>query len=95
MAILDFIAELLSQALLLNFCSLVGDDLELGKGAKDGLVKLLHVEYAQLAPDAETPEQLRDRQVDLPVVDDGLGHNRAAEAEDLVDLLHGLARERL
>jgi len=40
-----------------------------------------------LATETKTPEERRDRQINLAVVNYGLGHNCAAEAEDFVDLL--------
>lgn len=92
-------SQVLRYALFLNRFGLRGEDLEFCEHLEDvlslGCIQVFVVEYAHLAAQAELPEKRRDRQVDHPVVNDGLGDDGAAQSEHLVDLLYFCLIERL
>ena len=78
---------------MLNFLRLVGDNLEFSKGIEDCDVEFLIVEDRKLMAQAKFPEQWRDGQVDLSIVDNGFCHDGATKSVDVVNLLDFFLRE--
>ena len=90
--LLLLLAQVLALRQLFDLSSLISADLQRCYNLVDILVQLFHVEDAHLlliaATDAETPKQLRDGQVNLTIICDGLGYDLAAQSEGLINFLN-------
>jgi hypothetical protein len=67
--------------------------LEFSHRVEDGHVQLLVIEDGQLVTQAQLPEERRDWQVDLPVINDCFRDDGTTKSENIIDLLDFLLRE--